>query len=266
MSVGPDVLVVADTRDDFACRLQSRLTSRGRICELLDGPSAARRFTIAVNHSDTQVLPDIPMFVRASAWWHQWGQTNPSADERFLRAEAFSTLWAAAAMSASTVINRPPATGSVSRQTISSIASRMDAPFESMHRELYVSDPALAAARIQPPIWGEDIDFRTNEAAAMQPKVPARMRSIAMDASYATILVLGARAYATTDVPFGQLADLLTGSRQIASRFQVHFATVTWMVCPSGAVPVRLNPEPDAAELGSCLDEILGDLCQDLCP
>jgi hypothetical protein len=259
----PEVLIVADPNDELACQLHEAVSRRGHRCAILDGPSAARLFTIRVDDDGAHVFPDVPLFIRASAWSDD---KATSEDERFLRAEAFATLWAAAALCKSPVINRPTPAGSVGRLTISAIASRMGACTGSAYRELHVSDPAIALGKINPPIWGEDIDFRTRELSALRANVPARVRSVTLDAGYETISIVGARAFAATNDPRTRRAGLLARCIEIVARFDLHFATVTWMVGDDGAVPVRLNAEPSAAELRTCLDAVLEGLCQDLHP
>jgi len=142
----------------------------------------------------------------------------------------------------------------------------MGACVDSAHRELYVSDPAMALGEIDQPIWGEDIDFRTRELSALRPNVPARVRSVTLDARYETISIVGARALDATNGTGTERAGLHARSIEIASGFDLHFATVTWMVGAGGATPVRLNPEPSAAELHTSIDAVIEGLCQDLYP
>jgi len=59
------VLIVARADDAIACRLRSALENRGWRVEWLDGPVAARRFTIRVGPEATVVTPETPIFVRA---------------------------------------------------------------------------------------------------------------------------------------------------------------------------------------------------------
>lgn len=257
VATDPEVLIVANPTDQLAFQLHEAVSRRGRRAVFVDGPSAARMFTITIDQSGEHVSPDVPLFLRASAWW---GDNATSEDERFLRSETFSALWAAAALCRSPVINRPTPAGSLSRLTVSAIASSMGACTGNAHRELYVSDPAIARGRIDPPIWGEDIEFRTRELSALRANVPARVRSITLDVDYQTILVVGPRAFTAAGNP----ADLLSRSVEIAAHFDLHFASVTWMIGTDGAIPVRLSADPVAAELETNIDGVLDALCQDL--
>jgi len=256
-------LIVASPRDELACQLHEAVSRRGRRCTLLDGPSAARLFTIRVGEGGAHVSPDIPLFIRASAWPRQEGA---SEDERFLRREAYATFWAAAALCKSPVINRPAGRSSMARLTISAIASRMGLRPGDKHSELYVSKPAMALGRLDPPIWGEDIDFRTSEISALRPDVPARLRTVDVDARYEIVSIVGTRAFAATDDPRTRRGGLPARSRKMAAHFGLHFASVTWMVNADTATPLRVSGEPSMAELRTCRDAVLEGLCEDLCP
>ena len=126
------VLIVARADDAIACRLRSALENRGWRVEWLDGPGAARRFTIRVGPETTVVTPNMPIFVRPSAWWLK---EPDSADERFLRAEAHAAFWAAAAVTPAPVINRPARNGIAPRMTAGTpshrSSSRNELPFDA---------------------------------------------------------------------------------------------------------------------------------------
>jgi hypothetical protein len=261
LPVTPEALIVASPNDKLACRLHAALDRRSRRVSLIDGPSAARLFTIKVDEDGAVVSPDIPLFMRASAWF---GAEAASEDERFSRQEAFATLWAAAALCSAPVINRPSSSGSTSRLTISAIASRMGGCAIDTAAELYVSTPAMALGRLVPPVWGEDIDFDTREFSNLRPDVPARLRHVDSDAGYEVVSIVGRRAWAASRDPRTQTMNLTARSIEIVQRLKLHFATVVWMESGDDALPVRVNSEPGAAELGNCLEPVLEGLCQDL--
>jgi hypothetical protein len=259
LPVHPDVLIVAGSDDELARQLYEALGRRGRHCAFLDGPSAARLFTIRVAKSGVQVSPDIPLFVRESAWPRNKGVSD---DERFLRWEAYATFWAAAALCKSPVINRPARRAS--RFTMSTVASRMGLRSASAYRELYVSKPASALGRLDPPIWGEDIDFHAKEISALRPNVPARLRTVDVDARYEIVSVVGARAFTATDDPRTRRDGLAARGVEIAARLGLHFASVTWTVNAGAARPVRVSGEPSMADLRACQQEVLDGLSEDL--
>ena len=259
--VNPTVLIVAGPHDDVACRLHEALQFRGVQCEYLDGVSAATAFTIRVDDTGVGVCPDVPLFLRASAWG---GDASASDDERFLREEAYATLWAAAALSRSPVINRPTSTGPVGRLTVSGIASRTGIPMTDVHRELYVSDPAMAVGRLDPPMWGEDSEFRTREFAALPQHSPARLRSVVPDACYEIVSTVGARAFSVTDDPRSRQLGLLDRSLAMADSLGLNFATVTWSVSADDALPARVNAQPDTAEMYTCIDAVVAALSEEL--
>ena len=131
------VLIVAYSADPVALRLRLALEDRGERVHCCDGPSAARLFTIRVGSDSTLVVPSLPMFIRSSAWWYQ--QPTETADEQFLRAEAYATFWAAAALSQSPVINRPARDGSVGRLTWSRLTALQGSDAAGSESEIYVS-------------------------------------------------------------------------------------------------------------------------------
>jgi hypothetical protein len=132
-----DVLIVAGREDAVADRLRRDLERIGRRAAVLDGPSAARLFTIRVRPDGATVKPSRPMFVRASAWWYN--DSSADADERFLRAEAYAAFWAAAALSEAVVINRTGRAGGGGRMTAGALAAAIGAPDAAF--DIYASGP-----------------------------------------------------------------------------------------------------------------------------
>jgi hypothetical protein len=51
---------------------------------------------------------------------------------------------------------------------------------------------------------------------------------------------------------------------ELAPRFRVHFATITWALTEDAAEAVRLNPNPDESELRYRWADVLDALCRDL--
>jgi hypothetical protein len=58
--------------------------------------------------------------------------------------------------------------------------------------------------------------------------------------------------------------DLASRSVELARRFSVHFAAVTWAVTDDTAEAVRLNPSPDESEVRYRWTDVLDALCRDL--
>jgi hypothetical protein len=259
-STVPDVLVVAGAEDEFALAIRAEIARRGRSVAMLDGPSAARLFTIRVKSAGTQVSPAMPMFMRASAWSSSFTEVD-DADRRFLNEEAFATLWAAAYSMPACVINRPPTKGSIWRLTSSCFIGGSE-NFVGLE-EFYASGPELLC-NLSGSIWGEDTDFRSAELSALRLDRPVRARVINDLAEYEIVTVVGNEAYcATTDIR-SKKANLRERSLAVVHSYKLHFATMTWALDQDMVAPVRLNAEPGLAELRTCFDEARATIVRDL--
>jgi hypothetical protein len=256
-----DVLIVAGLDDGVALRLRQALEKRGRRVSHHDGPSAARLFTLRVAAGTRKVTPSSPMFVRASAWWHE--PRSESSDERFLRAEAYATFWAAAALSPAPVINRPGRDGSVGRMTSGALAALSGSPPGASRPESYVSGPEVLGDAAEA-MWGEDLEFRVAPVAQFRRGTPLRARELNPGALYEIVTVVGERGFSATQDPRSVELHLEERSAAITRRAAVHFATITWAVDDTGATPVRLNSAPEEFELRYHWNDVADTLCEDL--
>jgi hypothetical protein len=256
----PDVLVVAGAEDAFALEIRAEIARRGRSVAMLDGPSAARLFTIRVKSAGIQVSPAMPMFMRASAWTSSFTEVD-DADRRFLTDEAFATLWAAAYSMPACVINRPSSKGSIGRLTSSYFTGGPENFVGS--EEFYASGPELLR-NLKGSIWGEDTDFRSAELSALRPDRPVRARIINDLAEYEIVTVVGNESFCATADTRSEKANLREKSVAIARSLKIHFAAVTWALAEDMAAPVRLNAEPGLAELRTCFVEARASIVRDL--
>ncbi len=260
MGLGTEILIVAGREDRVADRLRRDLAKSGRRSRSIDGPGAARLFTIRVQPDKVTVTPTPPVFARASAWWYD--DDAADADERFLRAEAYAAFWAAAALSGAPVINRAGRGGGTGRLTAGSIAAAIGTP--DLAVDIYAGSPEMAETAAEDGLWGEDLEFRTGPVGSLPPGQPVRARRVNPAALYEIITVVGDRAFpATTDPRSAELA-LAERSLLACRRLQVHFATITWAIDELGATPVRLNPAPEEAELRYAWADISQALRADL--
>jgi hypothetical protein len=261
MAFAAGVLIVAGKKDRVADRLRRDLERIGRRAEILDGPSAARLFTIRVQPSGATVKPSPPMFVRASAWWYN--DSSADADERFLRAEAYAAFWAAAALSKSVVINRIARSGGGGRLTAGALAAAMGA-LDAAARDIYASGPEFIENSCGEAIWGEDCEFRIGSISELRPGEPLRARKVNPTALYEIVTVVGDRAFCATADPRSAELDLADRSAALCRRVDTHFATITWAIDELGATPVRLNPSPEEPELRYAWRDVSQALCTDL--
>jgi hypothetical protein len=256
----PDVILIAGQNDGVAIRLRQALERRGRRITQLDGPGAGRFFTLRGGPEGTTVAPQLPVFIRPSAWWQV--ETADSADARFLRSECYAAYWAATALSAATVINRPGPAGPIHRLTAAAITT-MPAAGAAPVSEIFASGPDRIDD--QDAIWGEDVDYRTGPVAGLRPDLPLRARRVQTDARYEIVTVVGHRAFAATTDPRTIADSFGPRSAALAVAAGVHFATVTWAVTETDAVPVRLNAAPEEWELRYAWSDVAAALCEDLC-
>jgi hypothetical protein len=251
-----DVLLISRPEDGVTRQLETALTARGHSATWLDGPEAARLFTIRVTAAGNQVMPDLPMFVRPVPWWD--GDTEAEPDARFLRNECFATFWAAAALCGRPVINRPTPEGPVYRLTAGSLGTHM-----AGGGEVHASGPEQIAED-DGTFWGENDEYRVGALATLPADVPVRARRVDVGAGYEIVTVVGAQAFcATTDVR-SAANDLAARSVELARQFGVQFATVTWAVTDETAEAVRLNPTPYESELRYRWADVLDALSRDL--
>ena len=251
-----DVLLISRPEDSVTRRLGTALTARGHRATWLDGPEAARLFTIRVTAAGDQVMPDLPMFVRPVPWWD--GDTEAEPDTRFLRNECFATFWAAAALCGRPVINRPTPEGPVYRLTAGSLGTH-----GAGGAEIHASGPEQIPEDAGT-FWAENDEYRVGALATLPADVPVRARRVEVGAGYEIVTVVGAQAFpATTDVR-SAAHDLAARSVELARQFGVQFATVTWAVTDDIAEAVRLNPTPYESELCYRWADVLDALCRDL--
>jgi hypothetical protein len=258
-----DVLIVSLETDGVAARLQRALEGKGRRVARLDGPAAARLFTVRVGPDSTSVVPSVPMFIRASAWWCNTPEESP--DIRFLRAEAYATFWAAAAVSRAPVINRPGRDGPIGRMTRGAIVSALDGHPGEPAGETFASGPEVIGDG-DDSVWGEDVEFLAAPIAHLRRGVPVRASKVNPAALYEVVTVVGGRAFAATEDLRTDHWELPGRSLALVRQAGVHFATVTWAVEENGATPVRLNAAPEESDLRYRWNEVAEALCEDLTP
>jgi hypothetical protein len=181
----------------------------------------------------------------------------------FQRAEEYSTLWAATALSPGPVINRPGKRGAIGRMTWGAIASALNIQSDASMREIFTSGPEQVAAS-DDVMWGEDVNYISAPIGAFQNRVPLRARKVNPNALYEIITIVGARGFPATADPLTAEFGLVRKSLALAFKVNVHFATVTWAIDDLGASPVRLNAEPEEPDLQYAWHEVGAALCEDL--
>jgi hypothetical protein len=259
------VVIVASANDLVARRLARALERRGHDALVLDGLSAARLFTIRVSGRESEVTPELPLFIRPSAWWTDLPRTEP--DEQFAVAESYSALWSVAALSSRPVINRPNGGGWASDLTAGTLRPLIPASDDQELAEVCASGPRQAAIGASVParlvLWGKNAEHLTGPVASLPEGTPLRARPADLSAQQEIITVVGDRAISATTDPRTLELALPERSAEIARQAGLHFAAVTWSVGPA-VVPVRLSVQPTEAELRYSWAEVEDALCADL--
>jgi hypothetical protein len=260
----PSIAVVASAADAVARWLARAIAQRGREVLFVDGPAAARLFSIRVSGRDCAVTPQIPMFIRQSAWWSDLPKATP--DERFAVSESYSALWSVAALSSAPVINRPDPGGWISHLTAGTIRPFLSAGSAEGMAEVFASSPRHAATDVSDQhqvLWGKNVEQQTGALSSLRDGIPLRARPVDPDEAYEVITVVGDRAFSATNDPRSSEFALQDRSVKLARQACVHFATVTWSV-GADAVPVRLNANAHEGELRYARKEVEDALCADL--
>lgn len=241
-----DLLLVCEPDDPVAAGIASIALGRGRQAILLNHDQAARLFTIAGGPDNVRVEPDIPMMLRPRA--------PPAApltsDERFLRGEAWATLWAAAALATSPVINRPGAFGPEGRWSPSGaiVEARAAAPPTP---ELHLAERRRGAPPDARP-WAIEPSGQPARRWLKAGGVRAlgRARPLLKDERYERVIVLGEQAWKSSTVDLSPL-NLEARSIEAARGLELTFATVIWGVGAGhdAARLARVDPYPSLEQL-----------------
>ena len=252
------MLLVAGERDHLATSLLAGLSNRRISSSLLDGLSAARKFTIKREGSTVFIEPDCAIFLRQSAWDN--ALVVQDSDERFLRAEAFATVWAAATLTQATVINRPVLTG-INRIFRTDILAALE-PSALDKSEIHASGPEVLVD-IEG-LWGENVESTVGPVEFMPGGIPLRARNVCATARYEVMTVVGQRAFSSTLDPRVAEFKLEEQSISLAQKFKLHFTTVTWSIEGIDAYPIRINSAPQSVELRHNWNQVIESLCDDL--
>lgn len=240
------MLVVAAAGDPVAGLLSNLARQDGRSAVVMTHADAARLFSIAGSGNGMTVDPDVPMLLRPP----MPAAPGRDADSTFLDGETFGALWAAAALAASPVINRPTVHGFEGGWSPSAAVTERRAALP-VASELYLHLPPGAP----PPdgrTWAiEDARGRTRRWTALdRDDIPCRARALIAGEAYERVIVLDGKAWRSTVV---ELDGYALEERSIAAvaALGLSFAAVTWGIAEDlGAVRLaRIDPYPRADQL-----------------
>jgi hypothetical protein len=263
-----DLLIVGDANDDFALSVDQMTQSQGYKADILDPESAAQLFTIAIQSKQATVIPDIPLILRLLAP----PTLRTSFDESFQYGESLATLWAAATLTKSPVINRPTANSFWGHASYSSTITYQRAQLEPEFTEVFALYPPPPRGNLVEQQWYIQ-NTATQEvqpwSSILHEPGPYRGKWSNYEPAYELVTVLGDQAWRSTSTPLEHL-ELESKSVFIVRNLELSFATLWWNVSEDlqQASLVRVNPFPTMSELqfvwsdlGSALMEVLFPCC-----
>lgn len=250
--------MIADATDTFVGAFAAFAVADGWDAERLNYAEAAQRFSIARNGSVVRVTPASPLLLRLPAAVGAWA----SPEAQFHHAEICSVVWAAAALTAAPVINRPDTYGFLSRATSCATVLRRRTGQRTGGVEIYSN--ALPA----PPVpetewWAEPYNSRSPAPWTPQDlrKGPFRAGHVRPGFVLHTVVVAAGVAFDETSP-----TDVLDASVRVCRELGLKFALVTWRHYRNTGetILVRVSPQPTLDQVGPYFNAVADRLLVEL--
>jgi hypothetical protein len=264
-----EILVVADTRDTFAAQFATKAATAVDHVELWDHVTAAQRFSLHRAGRAVSVRPLRPMLLRQPRW------EVTDTERRFHQAERFSLIWAAGALSAAPVVNRPDPHGLCGRvdRSTAVLAARTNTPvgagevYLSRARNVSQIETEPCEGDIHREWWLEDLrtGMSVREAGFREQKGLFRATLSCAGTVTGSVTVVGKAAFPG---PIQPPADAVQRSVNIANRLGLAFATVRWRWRRGHTDPTLagVSSHPVMPDLAHCLDDVVDALLHALRP
>jgi hypothetical protein len=236
-----DLLIVADPADTLAVELAGYVGEHGRSARVMDVFDAARLFTVTVRGSTAAVEPDLPVFLRLPPP----PARRVSFDAEFQYNECLAQLWAACALMAAPVINRPAMQTVAGRTSPSAALTELRAGEAPCGVEVFSSRYPEPADPHGEQFWVEDQGTLRSSPWPERPEGTGPYRARWSDAvpAFEIVIVLCERAWRCTTVDIDHLG-LEQRSVAVANALDLSLAAVVWRVT-AGASEARLvNVDP----------------------
>ncbi|MGR4880403.1 hypothetical protein ACIPUC_13320 [Streptomyces sp. LARHCF249] len=253
------LVVVADPEDPVATEVRDFVVESGHEAAVLDVFDAAQMFTVTVDDGAAPVVePVLPMMLRLPAP----PLLRISFDAEFQLNECLAQLWAAAALTAAPVINRPAPGGLGTGVSASGVLTELRAGLPVGSVEVFSSRPpepegpaeaaGEAGAGEGTQWWVQDLASWTTRPWPERPagSGPYRARWSDPDPLFENVVVLGDHAWPCSAVELDGLR-LEERSTGIVARLGLELASVVWRISPDlhCAKPVVVEPFPDVEQL-----------------
>ncbi|QSJ14639.1 hypothetical protein JYQ62_22350 [Nostoc sp. UHCC 0702] len=244
-----DLIIVGDRGDRFAIEVVNLAKQKGFVAEILDVCEAAQLFTVSIDSGCAIVTPDIPLVLRMSA---------PSAirqdfDTSFQYGECLATLWAAAALMKSTVINRPTPFSAWGRAANSSVLTQVRAGLTPEGTEIFSLHPPTPPQELVNQQW--NVQDLTTFIDTPWPEIPEgegpyRAYYSDFDPAYEMVVVLGEQAWRCTTASLEHL-QLENQSIAMIKQLEMTFGVVIWSISPNlnNSTLFRVNPFPSMQQV-----------------
>jgi hypothetical protein len=251
-----DVIVVDEPADLFGAAFCDWALARGVRAARLRLPEVASELSIAGDGDRPTVEPEMAMLLRPLQ-----GVRPPALpDERFIWGEQFATLWAAAALTRSPVVNRPNEWGWASKTTMSAVVTERRAGLEA--------PPAESVWKRCPP--GKPFSHHQDLETWAQPDDPSqlefgRSRALPPMCGFDQVVVVGERAWRVT-APGVHDAAIEETSIRATAVLALAFATISWGFPADGGAPLitKINGFPTLRECVPVLDSVFDALLEQL--
>ncbi|HIK03256.1 MAG TPA: hypothetical protein IGS40_00840 [Trichormus sp. M33_DOE_039] len=223
-----DLIIVGDRSDRFCTEVLDLVQQAGYTADIFDVCDAARLFSIGMEDGQVFVTPDIPILLRIQSP----STIRTSFDDSFIYGECLSTLWAAATLNKSPVINRPTTHSIWGKTSYSSVLTAVRAGYQENDIEIFSSQILPPhTAKINQQWYVQDLVTYNTTAYPNIPEGegPYRGRWADIDPGYEIVVVLEDKAWRSTTVPLEHLA-LEQQSISLMRNLDLTFATVTWSI------------------------------------
>ncbi|AFY31477.1 hypothetical protein [Calothrix sp. PCC 7507] len=244
-----DLVIVGDRSDFLAIAVVNLAKEQGFVAEILDVCAAAQLFTVSIDSGCAIVTPDIPLLLRMPAP----STIREDFDASFQYGECLATLWAAAALMKSTVINRPTPFSAWGRASNSTVLTEVRAGLSPEGMEVFSLHPPAPAQQLVNQQWYlQDMTTFTDTPWPEIPGGEGPYRAYYSDSepAYEMVVVLGEQAWRSTTAPLEHL-QLESRSISVMKPLDITFGVVIWSISPDldHAVLFRVNPFPSLQQV-----------------
>lgn len=253
------LLIVGEQDDLFAKAFLEYVLGEDITCQQCVVEEFSRKITLGYNETGVYVYPECALLLRPV----REIKTASSEEERFCWSEQFASVWAAASLSASPVVNRPNEWGWGCRAAFSAALTEQRLTGEVLCPEAfwYKSLPDKVTEMLHQDLSTWQIVDNPQEVLFVRSRLFPKCQG------WDQVIVVDEEGFRVTAVELS-LWDLEGNSIRVVKELGLLFATVSWGIPMDGTKPVlaRINPFPTLPECAPVLREVFVALLRMLCP